>query len=45
LTQGLKKRDKKSRRTMVKKQKALNDMAENEDWLDGKPDTQPRTDK
>jgi hypothetical protein len=27
---------------LVRKQKALNDMAENEDWLDGKPGSQAK---
>jgi hypothetical protein len=28
-----------------KRQKALNDMADNEDWLDGKPKPQPKKKK
>ena len=34
--QGLKSRAKAGRRPLLKKQKALTDMADNEDWLDGK---------
>ena len=40
---GLERRMKAATRTdkavMSKKKKALNDMADNEDWLDGKPKT------
>jgi len=34
---GLKSRTAKDRVPLRKRQKALNDMADNEDWLDGKP--------
>jgi hypothetical protein len=36
LDQSLKKRRNSERLPLLKKQKALNDMADNEDWLDGK---------
>ena len=34
---SLKARSKRGRGPLLKKQKALNDMADNQDWLDGKP--------
>jgi hypothetical protein len=40
---AVKKRTAKERPVMRKKQQALSDMADNEDWLDGKPDTQPKS--
>jgi hypothetical protein len=34
--QGVRRRSAREGRLMLKKQKALSDMADNEDWLDGK---------
>jgi hypothetical protein len=42
VTKSMKKRGPKSRPAMLKKRKALTDMAENEDWLDGKPNRPPK---
>jgi hypothetical protein len=44
LGKNIKKRSGKDRPAMQKKQKALNDMADNEDWLDGKPGSQIKND-
>ena len=37
LTEAVKKRNKRDSAAIREKQKALSDMADNEDWLDGKP--------
>ena len=42
LSKGLRKRSGKERPPLLKKQKALSAMAENEDWLDGKPRNQAK---